>query len=446
MFGTVDYFSNYFRTSLMNNFISENPSNLQENYTELLNDIFQESAKQEVREFYLDNLEKAFKGIQSEIFGWEDNKMTKELVFSPGLDGIVAAETAISFLDTVQGEIVIKGYDLIELSQSKEYLDIVHLLLEGQLPEAEEKQKIQKELQQQYAVPDEVIELLKLLPKQTHPMDALRTGISALSGHDEDLDEVSAEENKRKAYKLLGKVPNIVANSYRILQDETPIAPSQDLSYSANFFYMLTGKKATELEEKVFDQSLVLYSEHELPNSTFAARVIASTRSDLYGALTGAVASLKGNLHGGANEAVMHMLLEAGSEEGFVEVLHTKLAKKEKIMGFGHRVYMKKIDPRAVLMKKALKELSDVKGDDSLYRMCEAGEKVMEQEKGLYPNLDYYAAPVYWMLGIPIPLYTPIFFASRTVGLSAHVIEQHSQNKLFRPRVHYVGERHALNN
>ena len=295
--------------------------------------------------------------------------------------------------------------------------------------------------------------------------------------YDNDIENRSLEVNKDRGYKLLSKVPNIVANSYHILNNEEPIEPLKELSYSANFFYMLTGKKPTELEEKIFDRSLVLYSEHEMPNSTFTARVIASTQSDLYGALTGAVASLKGSLHGGANEAVMYMLLEAGNVEKFEELLQKKLYNKEKIMGFGHRVYMKKMDPkpiifsllysffcnnkekimgfghrvymkkmdpRALMMKEALKQLCDVKGDYTLYEMCEAGEKIMEKEKGIYPNLDYYAAPVYWMLGIPIQLYTPIFFSSRTVGLCAHVIEQHANNRLFRPRVNYIGERHVL--
>lgn len=371
--------------------------------------------------------------------------MSNDIIFSPGLDGVAAAETRISLLDTKLGEIVIKGYDLIQLSETKEYLDIVHLLLEDDLPSAADKEKLSKQLQDEYKIPAEIYDIFKLLPKETHPMDGLRTGISALAGYDGDIDDSSVEANKRKAYKMLGQMPNIVANSYHILQNNEPIAPLEDLSYSANFFYMLTGKVPTPLEEKIFDQSLVLYSEHEMPNSTFTARVIASTKSDLYGALTGAVSSLKGNLHGGANEAVMYMLQDAKSPEEFESILESKLANKEKIMGFGHRVYMKKIDPRALLMKKALKELCEEKGDHLLYEMCEAGEKVMEREKGIFPNLDYYAAPVYWMLGIPISLYTPIFFSSRTVGLCAHVIEQHANNKLFRPRVHYVGERHALN-
>ncbi|MDR7076131.1 citrate synthase [Neobacillus niacini] len=364
--------------------------------------------------------------------------------FYPGLDGVVAAETKISFLDTVQGEIVIKGFDLIELSKKYGYLDIVHLLLEDKLPNQEEKNRLENKLKSNYEIQVALYEVFKLLPEQTHPMDALRTGISFISGYDEKIDDRSPDVNKERAYRLLGTVPNIVANSYQILTKKEPVHPDKDLSYSANFFYMITSRKPTAIQEEIFDLSLVLYSEHEMPNSTFTSRVIASTQSDLYGALTGAVASLKGNLHGGANEAVMHMLLQAKTVEQFEKLLENKLLNKEKIMGFGHRVYMKKIDPRALMMKEALKQLSDIQGDDRLYRMCEAGEKVLEREKGLYPNLDYYAAPVYWMLGIPIPLYTPIFFGARTVGLCTHVMEQHDNNHLFRPRVNYIGERHAL--
>ncbi|WP_199880582.1 citrate synthase [Bacillus massiliglaciei] len=364
--------------------------------------------------------------------------------YSPGLDGVVAAETKISFLDTVQSEIVIQGYDLIKLSKSKGYLDMIHLLLEEKLPDPPEKEALEQRLKAEYDIPADLEELFALLPENTHPMDGLRTGISALSGYDSVLDERSLPVNKNRAYQLLGKVPNIAANSYRVIQRMEPVRPDESLSYSANFFYMITGRAPSPLEEKIFDRSLVLYSEHEMPNSTFTARVIASTQSDLYGALTGAAASLKGSLHGGANEAVMYMLHEAGSAERFEEMLAAKLDKKEKIMGFGHRVYMKKMDPRALMMKEALKELCDMKGDYTLLDMCEAGERVMEREKGLYPNLDYYAAPVYWMLGIPIPLYTPIFFSARTVGLCAHVIEQHAHNRIFRPRVHYTGGRRAL--
>ncbi len=370
--------------------------------------------------------------------------MVKANAFLPGLEGVIAAETAISLLDTDLGQIIIKGHDLIQLSTQNDYLDIVHLLLEGSLPTEAERKASEAKLKSGYEVPEGVTTILRALPKNTHPMDALRTGISALGGYDAVLDDRATSVNKKRAYEVLGKIPNVVANSYRILNEQETVSPLEELSYSGNFLYMITGKKPTELEERIFDQSLLLYSEHEMPNSTFTARVIASTQSDMYGALMGAVASLKGNLHGGANEAVMHMLLEAKTVEGFEEMLKSRLANKEKIMGFGHRVYMRKMDPRALIMKEALKELCDLKGDQSLYEMCEAGERLMEQEKGLYPNLDYYAAPVYWMLGVPIPLYTPIFFAARTIGLCAHIIEQHDNNRLFRPRVEYTGDRPAL--
>lgn len=368
--------------------------------------------------------------------------MEKQVDFKPGLEGVIASETELSFLDVQEEEIVIRGYDLIELAEKKKYLDIVGLLLEAKLPSEEEKQTIEERLKKEYEVPEALFSILRLLPDETHPMDALRTGISALAGFDPKLNDRSEKANLEKAYRLLAKVPNIVANSYHLLHHESTHEPKQELSFSANFLYMITGKVPTELEEAIFDQSLSVYSEHEMPNSTFTARVIASTLSDLYGALTGAVASLKGHLHGGANEAVMYMLLEAQTEEGFRKLLYEKLEHKERIMGFGHRVYMKKMDPRAMLMKKALKKLATEKNRMDLYYMCELGEDLMKQEKGLYPNLDYYAAPVYYLLDIPIDLYTPIFFASRTVGLCAHVSEQHTHNRLFRPRVHYTGPRH----
>lgn len=367
--------------------------------------------------------------------------MEKQSEFKPGLEGVVASQTEISYLDVDAEEIVIEGYDLIELAEKKRYLDLVGLLLGGQLPDTKEKDNLEKTLKQEYHLPSEVYEVFEKLPNQTHPMDALRTGISVLSGYDPELDDRTQAANRQKAVRLLAKIPNIVANSYHILNSEKPVMPREDLSYSANFLYMITGKEPDELEANFFDQSLRVYSEHEMPNSTFTARVIASTNADIYGALTGAVASLKGNLHGGANEAVMHMLLEGQTKEGFRKLLYDKLANKERIMGFGHRVYMKKMDPRAALMKKGLKKLAEAKERNDLYDMCEVGEEVMRDEKGLYPNLDYYAAPVYYLLGIPIDLYTPIFFAARAVGLGAHVTEQHANNRLFRPRVDYTGPR-----
>ncbi|WP_026569189.1 MULTISPECIES: citrate synthase [Sediminibacillus] len=367
--------------------------------------------------------------------------MQEKTSYKPGLDGVIASETKLSYLDVEAEEIVLRGYDLIELAQNREYLDLVQLLLQGELPDQQERSTLEQQLKKEYDLPDDFFSLFHKLPKQTHPMDALRTGISALAGYEQDLNGRSEEQIRQIALSLLAKIPNIVANSYHLLHDEKVIPPRQELSYSENFLHMITGKKPTATEAAYFDQSLMVYSEHEMPNSTFTARVIASTNSDIYGALTGAVASLKGNLHGGANEAVMYMLLEGKTTDGFRHLLYEKLKMKEKVMGFGHRVYMKKMDPRALLMKEALRELAAVNNRNDLMEMCEAGEQLMKEEKGLYPNLDYYAAPVYYLLGIPIDLYTPIFFAARTLGLCAHVSEQYANNKLFRPRVLYTGPR-----
>lgn len=360
--------------------------------------------------------------------------------YRPGLEGAIASRTAISYLDVEGEEIVIRGYDLIELAQQKTYIVVVGLPLDGELPSNRAYVTLENELKEAYELPP--VTVLKQLPPTTHAMDMLRTGISAIAGFDDALEDRSEAANRQKGVRLLAKVPAIVANSYRIKKGIEPVLPRKELSYAANFLYMITGKTPTESEVRAFDQSLIVYSEHEMPNSTFAARVIASTRADVYGALTGAVASLlKGTLHGGANEAVMHMLLDVGTKDHMEPLILDKLAKKQRIMGFGHRVYMRKMDPRAQLMKEALKQLVDERGDKEkdLYDMCVIGEEVMRREKGLYPNLDYYAAPVYYLLGIPIELYTPIFLAARTVGICAHVTEQYANNRLFRPRVSYTG-------
>ncbi|WP_373228602.1 citrate synthase [Cohnella sp.] len=359
----------------------------------------------------------------------------------PGLENVIASETAISYLDVEKEEIVLRGYDLIVLANNVTYLDIAGLLLDGELPTPEERHSLEVKIKSECGLPRNIQAIFQLLPKQANMMDVLRTGVSALASYDEELDDRSKDANKRKAIRLLAKVPQIVANGFQAINNQPLIEPRKELSYTANFLYMITGNVPSRMEEEVFDQSLIAYSEHELPNSTFAARVIASTQSDLYGALTGAIASLKGTLHGGANEAVMHMLLEAQTEDDLERLMQKKLSQKERIMGFGHRVYMRKADPRALLMKEALVNLAAVKNAKELYDRCVIGEQVMKREKNLYPNLDYYAAPVFHLLGIPIDLFTPVFLAARTIGISAHVMEQHGNNRLFRPRVLYNGPR-----
>jgi citrate synthase len=359
----------------------------------------------------------------------------------PGLENVIATETGISYLDVENESIVLRGYDLIELAGSVTYMDIVGLLLNGALPAPDGRTALEDSIKAEYGLPENIRSILRLLPEEAHMMDILRTGISAISAYDHELEDRSREANTRKALRLLAKVPQLVANGYHAKTRQLFREPRTDLSYTANFLYMITGHVPTEAEEAVFDQSLIAYCEHEMPNSTFTARVIASTQSDMYGALTGSVASLKGTLHGGANEAVMLMLLEAGTAATLEALMLDKLSKKERIMGFGHRVYMKKPDPRAMLMKEALEKLAAGKQQTELYDMCVAGEQLMKREKNLCPNLDYYAAPIYYLLGIPIELFTPIFLAARTVGIGAHVIEQHDNNRLYRPRVLYKGPR-----
>lgn len=361
--------------------------------------------------------------------------------YSPGLEGVIAAETRISFLDTEQEEIVVRGYNLLELIRTVSYVDVVGLLLDEQLPDAQRRQQLERELCTA-EVPQRVYEILALLPPAMHAMDRLRTAVSALAGFDPNANSADPEEERRKAPRLIGQIAQIVANLTRVAGGQPPIPFDPQRSFAENFLHTVVAREVSAAEVRAFDQALIAYSEHELPNSTFAARVVASTLADAYGALTAAVASLKGPLHGGANEAVMYMLLEAGSADALERLIREKLARKERIMGFGHRVYMRRMDPRAQLLKETLRELVAAKGTGAeLLEMCERGEAVMHAEKGLYPNLDYYAAPVYYLLDIPIELYTPIFFAARSAGLLAHIVEQHAQNRLYRPRVVYTGPR-----
>lgn len=365
----------------------------------------------------------------------------KENSYSPGLEGVIAAETKISFLDTEQEEIVIRGYNLLELIRKATFPEVVGLLLDEKLPDAARKAELE-EAMVGAPVPPAVYEILQKLPASMHAMDRLRTAVSALAAFDPEANSVAPESERARAPRIIGQISQIVANLHHVAAGKKPEDFSPKYSYAENFLRVIVRREVLPAEVRAFEQSLIAYSEHELPNSTFAARVVASTLADAYGALTSAVASLKGPLHGGANEAVMYMLLEAKDVSGLEKLIREKLAKKERIMGFGHRVYMRRMDPRAALLKEVLHELIRARGKGQIYAdMCQKGEDIMRSEKGLYPNLDYYAAPVYYLLDIPIELYTPIFFAARSSGLMAHIIEQHRENRLYRPRVLYQGPR-----
>ncbi|NPA34548.1 MAG: citrate synthase [Chlorobi bacterium] len=365
--------------------------------------------------------------------------------YIPGLEGVIAVKTEISILDVEKGKIIIRGYDLIELAQKKHYTEVAHLLIKGHLPNQEEHEQFVNDLQNKGKVPSPVNELMRLLPRNTHVMDAQRTIVSFLAGFEdpEFLKDTSPEANIEKGTKILARLPYITANAYRELNGLPIIDSHPTYSFSDNFLYMILGKEPDEVSREVFDKTLTCYVEHEMPNSTFTARVIASTLSDIYGAITGAIASLKGPLHGGANEAVAYMLLEIlekGGASVAKDYVKEKLARKERIMGFGHRVYMRKYDPRAALLKDYIPQLIDrhPQGKE-LYEIYQIVEETMKEEKGLYPNVDYPVGLIYYLLGIPIPLFTPIFLVARTAGLVAHVTEQHANNRLFRPRVWYVG-------
>ena len=367
--------------------------------------------------------------------------------YRPGLDGVISNITKLSYLDTENEQIVIRGYDLIELIQKTSYIDIAYLLIYDKLPSKEERDKFSGELVKESDIAEDMYKMFSLMPKSTSAMDSLRTGISFLAGYEneEELMNTSRESNERKALKILAKAPTIAVNSYRAIQGLDFVKPNKSLSYVENFLYMIKGKKADAIEVDILDKILAAYIEHEMPNSTFAVRVVASTLSDIYGACAGSVASLKGPLHGGANEAAMKMFLDIANNGGpdkAEEYIMSKLNNKEKVMGFGHRVYMKKYDPRAFLLKDYIEPLTDRKPDGKdLYSIYKTIEKTVSGQKGLFPNADYPIALLYYLIDVPIDLYTPIFWCSRAAGLVAHHVEQHESNRLFRPRVIYEGPR-----
>lgn len=368
--------------------------------------------------------------------------MRPEETVNTGLDGVVATSTSVSCLDTVAEQIVVRGYDLIDLATHVEYLDVAHLLLVGSLPSGPERTAFAEGLWNEMALPKEVEELLRLIPREMAPMDSMRTALSFLAGYDADLRENSESANREKGLRVLAKLPLVVAHGYRLQNGLRTVVPDRTLGYSGNFLYLLTGEAPSPEAAELFDMTLSCYSEHELPNSTFTARVIASTLSDIYGAMVGAVASLKGPLHGGANEAAAEMLTEIGDPSGARAYVLDKLKRKERIMGFGHRVYMRRIDPRAALLEDHIEPLANaVSGGSALLETYRVVAQTMREEKGLHPNADFPIGLIYHLLGIPRPLYTPIFFVARSAGLCAHVIEQHATNRLYRPRAQYEGPR-----
>lgn len=353
-----------------------------------------------------------------------------------GLEGVVACSSAISSI--IDGVLTYRGYNIDDLADHASFEEVAYLLWEGRLPNQQELSELKAAFDRYAAIPDELLEQLKAYPKNAHPMSVLRTAVSALALYDDEAEVNTKEANRKKAIKLAAKIPTIVTAYARLRKGLEPVAPKAGLGVAGNFLYMLNGEEPTEVSIKAFDKALVLHADHELNASTFAARVTTGTLADLYSAITTAIGTLKGPLHGGANEQVMAMLEDIGSKDRINEVIENKLKNKEKIMGFGHRVY-KDGDPRAKHLREMSRQLAEQNGNTLWYDMSVEIEKLVYEKKGLKPNVDFYSASVYTYLGIPRDLFTPIFATSRVTGWTAHVLEQLDDNRLIRPRAEYVG-------
>src|SRR6058998_159126 len=361
----------------------------------------------------------------------------KKPEYSPGLAGVIAGETAICWVDPNAG-LMYRGYDIHEMGDKATFEEVAYLLLNGELPNGEQLKDFKQQIAAQRDLPEEVVEMLRLLPKSTHPMDMLRTGVSMLSAFDKDLNDNSHDANIRKSIHLIGRISTLITDGWRISQGEKPFPEKPELTQAANFFYKLDGEVPEDWKTRMLDTIFNLYADHEFNASTFAARVTASTLAGMYAAVTSAVATLKGPLHGGANEESMKMLEEIGTPDRAESWLMKKLGTKEKIMGFGHRVY-KEGDSRVPVMREIARDLGKCTGKENWVPICEKLEEVMDREKHLCANVDLYAAPVFWLMGFPPELNTPLFAASRVAGWCAHVTEQHDHNRLIRPRSFYVG-------
>jgi citrate synthase len=356
-------------------------------------------------------------------------------IYSPGLEGVLAGETAIS---TVEGGLRYRGYPVTELAEKATFDEVAYLLLHGNLPAAAQLEAFQKRIAAARRLPEPLRELLRALPRTVPPMDALRSAVSILAHFDPDTLDNAHDANVRKAERLLGQIPVAVAEQYRAGKGQPPVAPRADLNQAASFLYLLHGTEPSPADVRALDVSLILYAEHEFNASTFTARVVCSTMSDLHSSITAAIGALKGPLHGGANEKVMDILRAAGGPDQAEQWLLEALARKERIMGFGHRVY-KTGDVRAGILKEYARKAATATGNDKWEQTAEILEQVMAREKKMFPNLDWPAGRLYHAMGLEVPLYTPIFVIARVTGWSAHVIEQLDNNRLIRPRARYTG-------
>jgi citrate synthase len=372
------------------------------------------------------------------------SRMSTATVVGKGLEGIVAANSGICWIDGDAGVLAYRGIDVHELAEKSTFEETTYLLWFGKLPTSQELADFTRELVAARKVDPKIFDLLRSFPKSANSMEVLRTAVSALSMYDADEKDNAHDGNVRKSFRLTSQIAMIVAAYDRLRKGKAVVEPDPSLSHAANFLWMLNGEKPSETATKTFDIALILHADHELNASTFAARVIAATLSDVHSAITGAIGALKGPLHGGANEAVMRMLFaidKAGQDP--VEYVSGLLAQKKKISGFGHRVYHTE-DPRATHLRRMSEELGKSSGNPKWFTMSRAIEKYILAEKKLNANVDFYSASTYTMLGIDLDLFTPIFAVSRISGWAAHVIEQLDDNRLIRPRAEYIGPEYPV--
>lgn len=355
-----------------------------------------------------------------------------------GLEGVVATKSEICFIDGEVGRLVYRGYEIGDLVENTTFEEVAFLLWEGRLPNKTELEQLHKDLANSTELPAHVEAVINAMPKNALPMDVLRTAASALGPGDPDLASNDPAANRRKAIRLTAQFPSIVCDYHRHRTGQPLIKPDKNLSIAGNFLYMLFGKKPHETLVRVMDAALVLHAEHGMNASTFAARVIAATMSDMHAAVAGAIAALKGPLHGGANQDVMELLLECGDADTAEKRVRDTLTAGGKIPGFGHRVY-KTFDPRATFLRKMSKQLGQDAGNTKWYEMSERLIPVVKSTKNKDPNVDFFSASAYYTMGIPLDLFTPIFAVARIAGWTAHIMEQHRNNRIIRPTDEYVG-------
>lgn len=371
-----------------------------------------------------------------------DTKNAPTATSSAGLRGVSAATSSVSDVNGEKGQLIFQGYDIHDLAAHSTFEEVVFLLWHKRLPNNAELEELRQGIARGYDLPEDIIGIMKRIPHDADPIDVLRTLVSALEFYDPRSRDISPEAALRTAIKLTAQFPTIVATAERIRKGLEPTRADLTFDIAHNFLYMLRGEPPSEHDARVFDICLVLHADHELNASTFAARVVAGTLADMYAAVTAAIGALSGPLHGGANTNVMKMLLEIGEVNNVEGYIKKALAEKRKIMGFGHAVYRTE-DPRATHLRRLSEEMGERGGNTKWHEISRKIEEVMMREKGLYANVDFYSASTYYMMGIPLDLFTPIFAISRIAGWTGHILEQYADNKLIRPRAEYVGKRDA---